>query len=442
MKFQITLFLFFITCIISAQDTLTLEQAIVAGLRNNYQIQIRQLESDITSNNNTWGKAGVYPTVRLNAQSLNSSEEYPGSSVPGAPAVSEVNESQTFIAGGSIDLNWVVFNGFRIRTTKAQLADLQLQSEGNAVIVIENTLQSIILAYHSALLQQKVLSVFEEVLKLSRDRYTYVQAKKQFGSAGTFDVLQAENNYLTDSATVLKQKINLRNSIRNLNLILSQSIETNYSLTSGLIEVDQDFILSDLVQKLESNNKTLRNQYIYQEVLKKNVKLNQSKLYPIISISAGIGQNRIGSGYYDYEGGSWSNQYSYDANLILTWTLSDGGNIRRAIKNAQIEEEIGELQIEQMKLTLNNQLLSGYEDYSMKRELKKVAEQGLRSAKLNLEIGEDKFRSGAITSFNYRDIQIIYLNAAVELLQAKYNLVDIYTELLRLTGGIVSEYTN
>ncbi len=441
MRFTLYILLLGIPVLNWAQDSLSIEDAIVLGLQNNYQIQISKLEEDIAANNNSWGKAGAFPTINLNVQGKGTSSEYLGSSIPGAPTTAEVSEAQSFIVGGEVALSWVVFNGFRVRTTRAQLADIQEQSEGNAAIIVENTLQGILLAYNLALLQQESLDVLKEVLKLSRDRYQYILDKKQFGSAVTFDVLQAESSYLTDSANVLKQQINLQNSIRNLNLVLAAPVENVYFLSSNFTMVDQEFILADLLAKLESNNKTLKNQYIYQEILKKNVKLNQSQLYPFINFSAGINQGMEGN-YYDYSDGSWGDRYSYNAMLVLSWTLSDGGNVKRAIKNAKLNEQIGELQIDQMKQTLYNQIFSTYSEYNVRKQLKNVSIKGEESAKLNLQIADEKYRSGAITSFNFRDIQIVYLNAAREMLQANFDLVQTYTELLRLTGGIITEYSN
>ncbi len=426
---------------IFAQDSLSIEQAIAQGLKNNYQIQVGNLEVDIAANNNTWGQAGAFPTISLDMQSINTSNEYLGSTAQGAPTTSEVNESQVFIAGGGIELNWVVFNGFRIRTTKAQLADLQESSEGNLSIVVENTLQSIILAYQLALLQKETLKVLKEVQALSRDRYDYVISRKQFGNAVTFDVLQAENNYLTDSANVLRQEINYQNSIRNLNLILSQPIETTYGLSSGFLSVEQDFVLADMLAKLESNNKTLRNQFIYQEILKKNVRLSRGNLYPVVNLSAGAGKDWTGQ-YYDYSDGNWGDQYGYNVNLVLSWTLSNGGKVRRAIENAKLEEEMGEIETEQMKLSLYNQLFSELADYNIKKQLKLVARKGVESSKLNLQIAGEKYKNGTINSFNYREIQLVYLNASMELLQANFNLIESYTGLLRLTGGIITELSD
>lgn len=419
-----------------AQEELSIEKAVAIGLENNFQIRISEKQLDIAENNNTWGKAGAYPTINLGARL----------GVDAAQDVDELppdaNEIQSIGVAPSLDLNWIVFNGLQVRTTKAQLADIQFQSEGNAAIIVENTLQGIILAYYLAKLNDEALEVTEEVLRLSRDRYNYVLSKKDFGSAVTFDVLQAKNNYLTDSANALQQRLSFDNSIRNLNLVLAQPADNTYELISDfdLETRATDFELGNLISKMESSNKTLQNQYIYQEILKKNTQLTKSQLYPSLFFRANLG-DQYGGRYADWDQTTdgWVSQYNYSLNLVLAWKISDGGNVKRAIQNSRINEEIGQIQTEELQRTMYNLLLRTYSEYNIKRQLRQISQLNVETAKLNMQIAEEKFKSGAINSFNYRDIQVVYLNAARGLLQANFNLVDTYTELLRLTGGIVTE---
>ena len=78
--------------------------------------------------------------------------------------------------------------------------------------------------------------------------------------------------------------------------------------------------------------------------------------------------------------------------------------------------------------------------YELGKQLLKVADESLKTAKMNLDIAEQKFESGAINSFNFRDVQVYYLNAANSKLEASYNLIDTNLELLRLTGVIITEF--
>jgi outer membrane protein TolC len=93
-----------------------------------------------------------------------------------------------------------------------------------------------------------------------------------------------------------------------------------------------------------------------------------------------------------------------------------------------------------MQISLGNLLKNYYDLYNIRKELYMVSLANVESATLNMEISTEKFRSGAINSFNFRDVQVIYLRAAASKFQAIYNLIDIQTELLRLTGGIISEF--
>ena len=192
-----------------------------------------------------------------------------------------------------------------------------------------------------------------------------------------------------------------------------------------------------MMDKMLSSNSNLENQYINQEILKKNTGLAKSDIWPLITMNAGSDYTQ---GWYDFEKSS-ANTYSLDyyANFTLSFNLFNGGNTSRTVKTARINERIGNLEIQQLKQTLENLLVNQYELYDIRKTLLDVADVNLQSAKLNMEIATDKYRNGTINSFNFRDVQLIFLNASSRKLNAIYDLVDSQTELLRLTGGIISE---
>ncbi len=93
-----------------------------------------------------------------------------------------------------------------------------------------------------------------------------------------------------------------------------------------------------------------------------------------------------------------------------------------------------------MKFSLANRLTGLIDLYQLRKELLIISEENLKNTSLNLDLSYDRLKSGAISSFNYRDIQMIYLNTALSKLQAIYNLIDTGTEILRLTGDLAAEY--
>jgi outer membrane protein TolC len=110
------------------------------------------------------------------------------------------------------------------------------------------------------------------------------------------------------------------------------------------------------------------------------------------------------------------------------------------VQIAKINEETEQVQTEQMTHSLNNQLLQLYSDYIVQKEILSLADEKVTAAKLNLELSEAKLKNGSINSFNYRDVQNIYANASIAQFRAIYSLVQANANLLRLTGGIISEY--
>src|SRR6185436_17518433 len=100
----------------------------------------------------------------------------------------------------------------------------------------------------------------------SKERYDFVRLKKQLGGAITFDVLQEQNNYLTDSSNVLRQELTFKNSVRNLNELLNENLETKYQFTDSLFFVAEDLDYESMKRKMVADNASLRNQFIFQEL--------------------------------------------------------------------------------------------------------------------------------------------------------------------------------
>jgi outer membrane protein TolC len=55
-------------------------------------------------------------------------------------------------------------------------------------------------------------------------------------------------------------------------------------------------------------------------------------------------------------------------------------------------------------------------------------------------LADRSFKRGTINSINFRQVQLNYLNASLAKLQSIYNLMDAYTEVMRLSGGILQQF--
>lgn len=398
---------------------LSLSEAIRAALENNYGITIAEADVSAASLNNNWGTAGRYPTIGFDAAFNNSYD------------LADYSTSNQLSAG--LGLNWTLFDGFRVNITKSVLENREDLSAGILGVIVENTIEDIVLGYYGVLLEKERLGVLEHVMQLSRDRYDYEQKRKELGSAVTYQVLQAENVYLSDKAAWLEQQVRVRNAMRNFNFILAADPGKSWTLSESFTADTAHFNLSDLHAKMIGNNQALKNQYTNLLLSLDETRLREAAFSPAVSAAAGIDNRftRIGA-----EGDAIrTRSYAPYGNVRLTFDIYKGGVRKRELQIARINEETAQVEIEQMEHALTNELYNLYDYYEVRIALLGVADKSLASAELNLRLSEEKYRSGVINSFNYRDVQMIFLEASLRRIQAIYNLIDSRARLTRITGG-------
>lgn len=437
------------TFCLQAQEMLSLSDAIQLGLSRNYNILIERGNVEISANNNNWSEAGRWPTISLNVNQNNGLTD----NVKVAFPTSTQGQTLANTINPSVNVNWVVFDGFRVNISKKRLELLQAETEGNASVVIANALQSIILGYYLAVLEQERLDEFAKQLNLSRDKYDYVQIKSALGSAVSSEVLLEEGNYLTDSINYINQQLVVRNSLRDLNVLLAEEEISNvYTLTDSLAIPIEGYSFEQLRAKMIDGNVDLKKQFITQSLLGETTRLRYADRYPTLSLNAGFSETQnsldlskasffTGDGFANGPNTRLkSTTDNYSANFTVSFTLFNGGKIQRAIRNSIVNERVGELRLDQLETSLDRDLLSALDRYNIRRQLYAINARRVEAAKINLDLSEEKFRNGSINSFDYRAVQNTYFSSSTLRLQSIYNLINSKIELMRLTGGLIQEY--
>lgn len=432
-RFILGLILFISVNLSMAQDQLSLSDALQVALSQNYDIRLVNKSVEISKVQNTWGEAGRYPTISLNVQQGNNITDQSNNPTSFIQELLMSNGIE-----GGINVNWVLFNGFRVKANKEKLEQLEAQSEGNAALVVQNTIQGVVLAYYQAKLQSEKMVLLKEVLELSRQKWEHYKVRQDFGIAGTVDQLQYESAYYTDSTNLLMQELAYKNAIRNLNILMGVD-EAKGWLLSDKLEVEYpSYDYQDLKAKMMSNNQTIKNEHINIEILSKDIEMAKASMYPVVSFNAGAQASSSSFKIADFPRASGAT-LNYFANFTLSFNIYDGGKVKRGINMLEIQNEVNEIEMEQLKSTLSSELLSQYDFYLTRLKIFDLSKEAFRVARKNFDIAKLKENSGIVNSFVLRDIEMAYLSAGVAMFEAGYNLIESQTNISRLTGGLVSE---
>lgn len=432
---------------LTAQELpLSLSDAVQRALENNYQIRIATNNIEVAKTQDDWALAGKYPTINL---SVSPGVSYRNNNNP-ASIVSKSAVTSYSVAPAA-NLNWTLFNGNRVQYTKQQSERRVDLSEGQLMLAVENTSQGVIRAYYNALIQRERIDVLENVLTLSRDRVEYQKLRKEYGQGGSFASLQARDAYLSDSTNLLTQQLVYENAIRNLLQLMGETDpDLKVKLTDNLAFEPATYNRQELNERLYANNRSLQNLMINRELANYNTKLAETANAPNIGLNAGLSYGidvQTGTQTFDFGSGQPAREQDLPGTAARTlqgnigvgvnYLLFDGGARKKRIQLAQLQEINAQLDYEDNKQRLQILLNNTLATYDNQRDLLALANELIDNAAENLEIAKERLKGGVINSFDYRQVQLNFINATFQRLNALLNLKVTETELLRLTGQIV-----
>lgn len=431
-------------------DQLTAEDAVVFALENNYQVQISRKQTAIAEKNNKWSEAGAFPTVELSAALGNSivdNRNNPFTFTPGLLANNSLSPSAT--------VNWNIFTGMGVRISKQRLERLEEQSKGNSMLILENTAHDVLSAYYAALMQTKRLHVLREVYNFSKKQFDFEESKSAFGQSNKLAVYQLKNQLLTDSINVKQQQVSQENALRNLLLLMNvsqESLENDDfpslldSLNIQLLPVEKETVLSDL----KANNQNLKNQIINLELQQTTTKLQRSFLYPTIGLQLGAAPNYgrfqfLGDvqpvpGMPNVEGSVRTQQVTYFGNINIRYSLFNNWKDKRAVEVSKIQEQIAQMNVSEMEKQLSTNALNLIKQYTLRNDLVSLAQENLTYASLAYEIGRERYELGAINSIELTQLKNAYINGEMEYYDALYQRIEVYLELMKMTGKLQLDY--
>jgi outer membrane protein len=433
MNLKLILLLIVSTSFTLSQELLTPEDAIKIALKNNFSINIAKNEAEVASNNSTIGNAGMLPSLDANgsySKTVNNTtqEYYDGRRV-------ERNGAKSSTLSAGIALNWTIFDGLKMFTSLDRLKSLKEVGELNFKSQVESDISDIIITYHDIVRLNEVIKVIQSNILISEARVKIAGDKMQVGSGSKFDLRQAQVDLNEDKSSLLREELNLSQSKISLNTLFGLKANNDFKVIDT-ITLKGDLKYEDILPLAMEKNSQLRIASENKTISELNINLLRSEIFPQISLSAGYNYTKSES-----EAGllqiNRNNGFNYGITASLN--LFNGLTTRLNIENAQIELKNNELSYKEAEQSVEANLSNAFNRYENSRKIIELENENLTSAEENLDIALERLRLGNITPLEFRETQINLVNAKSKLVEAQYEAKTAETDLLRISGQLVTD---
>jgi outer membrane protein len=425
------------------QQTISKEEALEIALEKNFGIQVSKNNLEISKNNSSLLNSGFLPTISLNGgsnfTSSNSEIAFPGQVLEDGSPRPNLNlddqESQRF--NGGVNLNYTLFDGLGRKFTYKRLKEQYALSELQLRETIEFTIIQLYSVYFNVAQLTESKSIFKQALEVSKERESRAESAFKYGQTNKLAVLNAQVDVTNDSISVLEITQQLDNAKRDLNLLLSQSMENKYSVSTQ-VDFVSEIQIEALLENAAAYNVSLLKQKQNTQINSYDVKVSQSGYLPSIGLVGSYGWNLNQSPASAFFPGTNNNTYSMSFGANLSWNLFDGGRSITRVKNAKIAVENQKILTDEIQLTFERDLSNALQSYKNAKMIYSIQEKQVETGSYNFERSQAQYNLGSITAIEFRQAQINLRNAQNQWTFAKYQAKLAELRLLQLSGQLLN----
>ncbi len=416
----------------SAQDVLTVDDAIKIAVESNYDVRIAKNDTEISDIENGVLNSGYLPKVSASG-GVNYSDENQSvvfSDGSGANISGAITESYN----ASITADYTIFDGlerkFNVKKNAENLNLKKLQERQS----IENTIIALYDAYYNVAYQKQIAENLKLNIENSLDRLERTKKKLKYGQGTKLDELNAQVDLNNDNISYAAANKDYKNARRNLNLLLGRDISMVFDIDTTVVfleQLNEDFVLES--SEKENITSLLNQQNVLLSDL--DIEINKAKFLPKVNGSVSYNWNQSINPPTNF---ALENEaYGLNLGLSLSWNIFDGGQSKTRVQTARITKENREIELYRAKEELKKEVYNAYEDYTNKQFTLEAEKNNVATNKLNFSRTQNQFSLGQVSAIQFREAQINLFNALNNQAKAKYDLKIAEINLLQLAGKLI-----
>ena len=416
-------------------QVITLEDAIRIALENNYLLKQAENNLDLADESIRNEMADFLPSLSTN---------FSGNRTTGQQFIFErFNEglnpfvdvtSQSF--SGNMSANIAIFNGFENIISLRQSQQTQLSREESLQRAREQLIFDTAIRFLQVILENELLEIAKENLVTSQSQLEQVQAQVEVGSRPAVDLYNQEATVANDELTITQRENTL--ALNKLLLVRTLQIDPvdEYEFVVPEINENKDFnniesvSLRGLIDQAMMTRSDLKSEEASIKSLEFQLLNARAALLPRINGSASI-SSRYSDQYTNPGDGikvSFSDQFfdqQVNRSLGISISIPIFQNYNRLynIQSNRVQLKNAELNLENTKLQIVQEVTQAYNDYINYLKQKESTEKSLFASEKAFETQQERYNVGASTLIELSQAQTNYVSAQSNYKQSIFNLI-------------------
>lgn len=419
-----------------AQQGLTFDQALQIGLKQSKSLQLSQDKVKLNATRYREARSQLFPKVTLNANYTRLSDvpdflfQLPGNDVP-FDFYPNIPNVYTF----GVNLKQPLFTGFKLKTgteianenQQAVQYDYEVDQSAEKLNLAGNFIN-----YYKALQAEHVV---ESYIAQAQKHLKDMQNLKQNGLATGNDVLKVQ---LQVSNADLQQ-IDLQNAVKQTAAVLN--IALDYPVDS-ILQIDTNSInaslpapgpYDDYLNQSLKNRVELKAANSRLDIASKNISINKSNYFPQLNLSGDYFDNNPNQRYFPP---SATFHTGWDAGVSFSWDISGLFTNKNNVQDAQIQAEEASLNQSQLIDNIRLDVKQAYLGYTDALKKIEVANTVIEQTAQNVKTEHDRYANSISTESDVVDAEVMWLQAQIQLSNAKADALMAYQKLLKSTGQL------
>ena len=321
-----------------------------------------------------------------------------------------------------------IFTGFQI-PNQIKLSQLNLEAATADLEKAKNDIRmQVAKAYVQILYDMEIADVAHRQIEIDSAQVARLQAFVNNGKASEAELSSQKSTLANSRLTATQADNNCRLAILDLTQLLELPSPDGFSIvrpSSESLDVlaNMGLIGPDAVYAEALGVKPeILSQQLKLKGTDHNIKIQQAANYPSLSFSAGLGTNYYTtSGFpHDALGKQLENNFSQYIGLNLSVPIFNRFQTRNNIRNARIEQETQQLQLENTKKTLYKEIQQVYYNALNAQTKEKSSAEAVQSSRDAFQLVQAKYENGKATITEFNESKNNYLKAESDLVQARY----------------------